>query len=125
MGRVSRAAVVALSVVAAFVSTGCSDEVAEPGPHDGASLVFTTRFTISIDEDAVAPNSLKVKVGEAIGVINNGTRAHGLTSGTIDTGTLLPGESTVVYLNEPGTINAYDRDAIDRKIEIEVAAEAS
>ena len=41
-------------------------------------------------------------VGEAVTVTNRGTKDHGLTSDTIDTGTLRPGESTTVFFTQTG-----------------------
>ncbi len=41
-----------------------------------------------------------MQVGDAITVVNKGTGDHGLTSTSIDTGTLHPGESTLVFLTD-------------------------
>ena len=114
-------------VVAAFaVSAGCEYQGTQvPGPSDGSSLDFSSRATVTVDDGAITPNSVHVQVGDAITVVNKGTRDHGLTSDSIDTGTLRPGESMVVFLTETGQIDAYDRDNSDRRLDIEVAAEGS
>jgi len=126
MCRLRRVTVIALMLAAAGLGAGCRHEgAAVPGPSDGASLDFTSRATVSIDDNGVSPSSVHVDVGDAITVENNGTRDHGLTSGSIDTGTLQPGESTIVFLTQSGRVDAHDRDAADRSIEIDVSAEAS
>jgi hypothetical protein len=80
---------------------------------------------VTVDDHAITPNSVHVRVGEAITIVNEGSRDHGLSSASIDTGTLRPGESTVVFMTETGRINAYDRDDADRRLDIEVAAKSS
>jgi hypothetical protein len=110
----------------AGLGAGCHHEgAAVPGPSDGASLDFTSRATVTLDDDGITPGSVRVRVGDAITVVNKGTRDHGLTSTSIDTGGLHPGESTLVFLTESGRIDAYDRDHPDRRLAIEVVAEGS
>ena len=126
MGRVRRLAMTGLVAAAIALGAGCQHEGNQvPGRSDGASLDFTSRATVTVDDDAITPNSVQVQVGDAITVVNKGTRDHGLTSASIDTGTLRPGESTVVFLTESGRIDAYDRDNTDRRLDIEVAADGS
>jgi plastocyanin len=123
MGRVRRLGVIAFVVTTVGLGAGCHHEgAAVPGPNDGASLNFTSRATVTIDDNAITPDSVHVGVGDAITVANKGTRDHGVTSTSIDTGTLHPGASTVVFLTSPGRIAAYDRDDPNRKLEIVVAA---
>jgi plastocyanin len=115
-----------LLVAAIGLSTGCEHEgAAVPGPSDGASLDFTSRATVTIDDNGITPNSVRVQVGDAITVVNEGNRDHGVTSGSIDTGTLRPGESTVVFLTTSETVDAHDRDNPDRKLEIVVTPDGS
>jgi len=126
MGRVRRLGVIALLMATAGLAAGCHHEgAAVPGPNDGASLDFTSRATVTIDDNQITPGSVHVRVGDAITVVNNGTRDHGVTSNSIDTGTLHPGESTLVFLTAAGRIDAYDRDQPDRRLTIEVAANGS
>jgi len=115
-------------LVAAVIAlgAGCQHEGNQvPGRSDGASLDFTGRATVTVDDDAITPNSVQVRVGDAITIVNKGSRDHGLTSASIDTGTLRPGESTVVFMTESGRIDAYDRDNTDRRLDIQVAADGS
>ena len=121
MGRVRRLGVVALLAATVGLGAGCHHEgTAVPGRSDGASLDFTSRETVTIDDNGITPGSVRVQVGDAITVVNHGTRDHGVTSASIDTGILHPGESTLVFLTETGRIEAYDRDHSDRRLNIDV-----
>jgi plastocyanin len=120
MGRTRRVAVLALAVAASVLVAACDSGTKVPGPSDGASLQFDSKATVTIDDNGISPGSLDVHVGDAITVVNKGTRDHGLTSKTIDTGTLRPGDSTVVYFTTAGNIDANDRDAPDHKVAINV-----
>jgi len=80
---------------------------------------------VTVDDDGITPNSVQAQVGDAITIVNKGSRDHGLTSSSIDTGTLRPGESTVVFLTSSGRVDAYDRDNTDRRLDIQVAADSS
>jgi plastocyanin len=126
MGLVRRLTVIGLLLATVGLGAGCQHEgTAVPGPSDGASLDFTSRATVTIDDDTISPDSVRVRVGDAITVVNKGTRDHGVTSTSIDTGTLHPGESTVVFLTATGRVDAYDRDEPGRKLEIEVSTKQS
>jgi plastocyanin len=126
MSRVRRLGVIALLMAILGLGAGCHHEgAAVPGPSDGASLDFTSRATVVIDDNGITPDSVRVRVGDAITVVNKGTRDHGVTSTSIDTGTLHPGESTVVFLSQAGRVDAYDRDDLDRRLTIEVVAQGS
>jgi plastocyanin len=108
------------------VGAGCHHEsAAVPGPSDGASLDFTSRATVTVDDNGITPGSVHVRVGDAITIVNKGTSDHGVTSASIDTGTLHPGESTLVFVTEGGRIDAYDRYHPDRRLTIEVVAQGS
>jgi plastocyanin len=111
-----------LIAVATLVVTSCADGPSKPGPNDGASLDFTTKATIVIDDSDIRPEVTQAHVGDAITVTNRGTKDHGLTSQTIDTGTLHPGESTTVFLTETGTVELHDRADSTHKARIEVSA---
>jgi plastocyanin len=126
MSRLRRLAFIGLVTAMVGLGAGCQHKgAAVPGPQDGASLDFTSRATVTIDDDGITPDSVRVRVGDAITVVNKGTRDHGVTSTSIDTGTLHPGESTVVFLTTSGKIDAYDRDRPDRRLDIEVVAGGS
>ncbi len=120
--RLRRTLVIVFVALATLAGAGCHHGGDEPGPGDGASLTFTPKATITLTDDRIDPASVDLRVGDAITVVNQGARDHGLTSDSIDTGTLRPGESTLVYLTATGTIDAYDRDATAHHVTIHVAA---
>jgi|GEM_PF-3104756 len=128
MGGSRRLGTLAVTVLAALTTLvvgtagGCNHGTDRPGPADGASLDFTSRATVTLRDTGIDPPSLQLRVGEAFTVVNGGTGDHGLASSSIDTGTLRPGESTIVFLTEAGTIDAYDRAAPDHHVRIEVSA---
>jgi plastocyanin len=111
-----------LAALTALVVTGCASGPSTPGPNDGASLDFTAKATIVIDDSGIRPELTQARVGDAITVTNRGTKDHGLTSETVDTGTLRPGESTTIFLTAAGTIDVQDRADASHKARIEVSA---
>jgi hypothetical protein len=106
----------------ALVVIGCANGPSKPGPNDGASLDFNAKATIVIDDSGIHPEVTQARVGAAITVTNRGAKDHGLTSDTIDTGTLRPGESTTVFLTAAGTIELHDRADSSHAARIEVSA---
>jgi plastocyanin len=115
MRRILLAALIALALCS------CSNDPEKPGRADGASLDFTSKATIVIDDAGIRPDITTVRVGDAVTVTNRGTKDHGLTSKTVDTGTLQPGESTTVFLTATGTIDLRDRADSSHEARIEVA----
>jgi hypothetical protein len=117
-----------LAALTALVVASCTSGPSKPGPNDGASLDFNAKSTFVIDDTGIRPDpsqnrpgvAITVTVGDALLVTNRGTKDHGLTSDSIDTGTLRPGESTTVFFTEPGTIDVHDRADPSHKARIEV-----
>ena len=120
-----RPRILAAAAAVSVLACGCHHGSTTPGPNDGASLDFTSRATVTIDDAGIRPGSLQEHVGDAVTVTNAGTHDHGLTSDTIDTGTLRPGESTVVYFSAAGRIDAHDRTDPTHTLTIEVTANPS
>ena len=114
-----------LAVVVVLLATGCHQGASTPGRGDGASLDFDIKATIVVDDSGIHPDVTQGRVGEAITVTNRGTKDRGLTSDTIETGTLRPGESTTLFLTETGTIEVRDRTDPSHEARIEVSPEAS
>lgn len=114
-----------LAVLVAALAAGCAQGAPKPGPNDGAGLNFNIKATIVIDDSGIRPDLTQGRVGDAITVTNRGTKDHGLTSESIDTGTLRPGESTTVFFIETGSIEVRDRSDPSHKARIEVSPEAS
>ena len=92
-----------------LVATGCYNGEAKPGPNDGSGLDFAITQTIVVDDTGIHPDVASAHVETAIAVVNRGTKDHAVTSDSIDTGTLHPGESTTVFLTAVGTIELHDR----------------
>ena len=116
-----------LAIFVLLFATGCASGPSRPGPNDGSnsSLSCEVRADIVIDDSGIRPDITRRQVGDAITVTNRGTKDHGLTSESIDTGTLRPGEFSTVCFTEVGTIEAYDRVDPSHKARIEVSAAAS
>lgn len=98
-----------LAAVAVALLAGCSGGTQKPGPADGATLEFTPKASIVMDDATVSPDHVQARVGDTLTVTNHGTVDRGLTSRTIETGTLHPGESTTVFLTATGTVELHDR----------------
>ncbi len=113
--------VVALAAVLALGAGACSNDPDKPGPADGSSLNFDVKATIRVADGGIDPAITHVRTGEAIAVVNAGTQDHGLTSDSIDTGLLHPGESTIVYFTSAGTIDVRDRTNPSHTAKIDVA----
>ena len=106
----------------ALLVTSCNNGPDKPGPRDGDSFDFDIKATIVVDDSGIRPDLTQGQVGDAITVTNRGTKDHGLTSDTIDTGTLRPGESTTVFFTEPGSIEVRDRADPSYRARIEVSS---
>jgi hypothetical protein len=113
---------VAAVAVGVLLVGGCYSGEPKPGPTDGSSLRFDVKATIVLDDTGIHPDVTKGEVGDAITVTNRGTRDHGLTSESIETGTLRPGESTTVFLTAVATIDVHDRADPSHTAKIEVGA---
>jgi plastocyanin len=89
-----------------LAGAGCGDDRADrrPGPLDGSALDFTSKATIVITESGIDPATLTVRVGDTITVENRGTRPDGLSSLSIDSGVLQPGETSTVFFGEERTV---------------------
>lgn len=102
---------------------GCSHGDPKPGPNDPSSLDFTNTQSVVIDESGIHPDVVRGRIGDAITVTNRGTTDHGLTSESIETGTLHPGESTTVFFTQSETVTAHDRADPAHTVRIEVGSQ--
>jgi hypothetical protein len=117
-----------LAILVLLLAVGCASGASKPGPNDGSSLSFVSVATFVIDDTGIRPDfsqhragiAITVTVGDVLTVTNRGTKDHGLTSDSIETGTLRPGESTTVLFTEAGIIDAYDRADPSHTARIEV-----
>ena len=117
----------ALVVAAVLLLGGCYSGAQKPGPNDGSDLDFGITQTVVVDDAGIHPDVINGHVGQAVSVTNRGTHDHTLSSESIDTGTIRPGETTTVYFSESATIDAHDRadPTHTAKIEIEAASSSS
>jgi hypothetical protein len=117
----------ALFLAAVLLLGGCYSGAQKPGPNDGSNLDFGITQTVVVDDSGIHPNAINGHVGQAVSVTNRGTRDHTLSSDSIDTGTLRPGETTTVYFSETSTVDAHDRTdpTHTAKIDIEAAPASS
>jgi plastocyanin len=101
------AMLLAVAALLALGIAGCGSDRADrkPGPQDGSALDFTSKATIALSESGFDPANLSIRVGDTITVENRGSRPDGLSSTSIDTGTLEPGESTTVFFGEARTVD--------------------
>ncbi|HEX4820264.1 MAG TPA: hypothetical protein VFV00_08660 [Acidimicrobiales bacterium] len=115
----------ALLVAAALVVAGCYSGEQKPGPNDGSNLDFGITQTITLDDAGIHPNVINGRVGQAVSVTNHGTKDHTLSSDSLDTGTVRPGETTTVYFSETATIGAHDRTDPTHTATIKIEPRAS
>lgn len=115
--------VVGALLAAAGLTAGCGDPDPgrTPGPNDGAGLEFDVDARITVDDDGFDPPTLQVQMFDTIEVTNAGDEPHGLQADLVDTGRMLPGETTTLFVDRPGTIEYLDPQAPDHTGTIEVA----
>jgi len=114
-----------LLVAAALVIAGCYSGAQKPGPNDGSDLDFGVTQTIVVDDAGIHPNVIDGHVGQTVSVTNRGTKDHTLSSTSIDTGTIRPGETTTVYFSQTAAIDAHDRTDPNHTAKIDIAAASS
>ena len=116
---------VALLGVAVLVVAGCYSGEQKPGPKEGSNLDFGITQTVVVDDSGIHPDVINGHVGQAVSVTNRGTRDHTLSSDSIDTGAIRPGETTTVYFSEAATIDAHDRADLTHTAKIKIEASSS
>jgi hypothetical protein len=111
-----------IAIAIVLLVGACASGPDVPGPNDGSSIDFDIKATIHVDDGGIDPAVTNVHTGDAISVVNDGSKDHGLASDSVQTGTLHPHESTVLFLTSPGTIELRDRDDPTHTARIEVQA---
>jgi hypothetical protein len=117
-----------LVLLTLLVAAACSSSEQKPGPNDGSTLDFERIWaTIVIDDVGIhiLIDRPPLRANQAIKVVNRGTKDHGLTSDTIETGTLRPNEETIVFLTAAGTVELKDRTDLSHTLRIDVSEAAS
>jgi plastocyanin len=107
----------ALLVVAAVAVVGlaaCGDDSSSTSTTaDLSSAVPVSSATVTITGAGFDPDSVSVPAGKAVTFTNNDDQDHRVAAddSSFDTGTLHPGDSTVVLFTVPGTVKY--KDALD------------
>jgi plastocyanin len=117
--------VAAVAVVAAVGLASCSDDSSSSSSSAAlSSAVPVSSATVKITSGGFDPDAVTVPAGDAVTFTNNDNQDHRVVAddGTFDTGTLRPGESTVVVLADAGTVKF--KDSLDPSLtgQVEVAA---
>ncbi|MDZ7733084.1 MAG: cupredoxin domain-containing protein [Acidimicrobiia bacterium] len=98
-------------VLATTLAFACSPAAPEdrPGPDLLEEAEFEVAATITVDANGFDRDRITVEAGEAVALANGGDGPHRFDGGeSFDTGELLPGEQTVVRLDEPGDYEFVD-----------------
>ena len=105
-----------ITALAAVALASCSDDANIPSTSDVNASVPVSAVTVEITSDGFDPDSATVKAGEAVTFENGDDQDHRVVADddTFNTGTLRPGESTVVLFSDAGTVKYAD--ALDATI---------
>lgn len=123
MTTVRRVALALLAVMAvALVS--CGDDADIPSTSDVNASVPVSSATVKITANGFDPDSVTVPAGEAVTFSNDDDRDHRVKADddSFDTGTLRPGESTVVLFSEAGTVKYSDTAEPSNTGQVDVTA---
>ncbi len=118
----------AFLIVAAVVALGlasCSDDSGSTSSSAAlSSAVPVSSATVKITNGGFDPDSVTVPAGDAVTFTNDDDQDHRVVAdnSSFDTGTLRPGESTVVLFTDAGTVKY--KDSLDPSLtgQVEVAA---
>jgi plastocyanin len=110
MRRYAEAATAVVAAVLLLAACGDPDPDREPGPRTLERVDVEVDETITVDESGFDPTTLTVAQGDVIELRNDGDEPHTFTAdgGRFETGTLEPGESTTLVLDEPGRVAYHD-----------------
>ncbi|HUW02990.1 MAG TPA: cupredoxin domain-containing protein [Acidimicrobiales bacterium] len=109
-------------VVTALLGASCDSGRRDPGPDLLDEVDVQPAVTVEVSDDGFDPTTLSVEAGEAFEVVNKGDDPHSfvIDDPIIDTGPLFPGESSVIVLTTPGTVQAHDAERPEATLDIEV-----
>lgn len=126
MTTVRRFAFLIVAAVAAVGLASCSDDSSSSSSSAAlSSAVPVSAATVKITSDGFDPDAVTVPAGDAVTFTNNDNQDHRVVAdnGSFDTGTLRPGESTVVLLADAGTVKF--KDSLDPSLTGQVEVTAS
>lgn len=101
---------VAVAALALLTIAACSDDV--PGNADIYDQAPVSVATVSLARGGFDPSSVTIDVGDAVTFANDTSTDQRIVGDDdeLDTGTLEPGETTLVVFNEAGTVAFHVRD---------------
>lgn len=83
-----------------------------PTPDDLRAIDLSPDHTITVDGEGFHPESLTIRSGEVVLLVNEGAGRHSFTAEErFDTGRMEPGEETTLVLTEPGEIPYRDLES--------------
>ena len=106
-----RLAVLIVAVCAVLGLAACGDDSSSTSTSaDLSPAVPVSAATVKITSTGFDPDAVNVPAGKAVTFTNGDDQDHRVTAddSSFDTGTLRPGESTVVLFNDPGTVKYKD-----------------
>ncbi len=108
----------ALAALVALMS-GCSSDDRVADRPEGVE--FDIDAELVVDDDGFAPERLEVTEGDTVELRNEGEDVHRLTSDSIDSGLMQPGDTVTLRFDEPGTVEYHDTEAPEHEGTIVVA----
>jgi len=93
------------AVVVALVAFGLANHTSGSSSRRSTATVAGKLAAVTIKGYAFAPQSITVKVGTPVTWTNRDSTAHTATGnqGSLDTGTINPGQSKTIEFSHPGT----------------------
>jgi plastocyanin len=122
---VRRLLVLIVAAVAMLGLVACSDDASSSSnTADLSSAVPVSSATVKISGSGFDPDSVTVPAGDAVTFSNDDNQDHRIAAddSSFDTGTLQPGESTVVLFSTPGTVKYKDTLDPSNTGQVEVTA---
>ena len=122
--RLTTLLIATLAGFSAVAMASCSDDADIPSTSDVNASVPVSTATVTITSEGFDPDSATVQAGEAVTFENGDDQDHRVVADddTFNTGTLKPGESTVVLFSEAGTVKFSDALDPSHTGQIEVTA---
>ncbi len=118
-----RIRVTATVVAAAFVLAGCDSDRRAISRDDLPAVPDEPQHVVEIDATGFDPDTLDVRTDELVELQNVGRDEIRVHAGArLDTGALLPGETTIVVFDDPGIYELELDDADDRLVVTSVEA---
>jgi plastocyanin len=125
MTAMRRFAVLVVAGLALLALASCSDDSSSSSTSEAlSSAVPVSAATVKITSSGFDPESVTVPAGDAVTFSNDDNQDHRVVAddNSFDTGTLQPGESTVVLFAGAGTVKYKDSLDPSHTGQVEVTA---